>query len=311
MQQSLPSDAKSRAAECWFGGRSERATKMTEKQTSNTAIFTAMLRALHQTCDSEPKVLVDPVSVIFARQFEASAAWATYSALPNTMLRQGRSSISLRNRYAEDVLQEVTGQGKCQYVILGAGFDTFAYRQPTWAHMTSIFEIDHPATQKTKRKVLIDAEISIPENLYFCPLDFQKISLRTALAESSFEFDVPAVFSWLGVTQYLTHSAILETLSFIQSLPRLSTAVFSFLPTDEVLDEEDIQLIADIDRRASDGGEPFISRFDPQALQLLLHDIGFKTVYHLRPEVAQERYFMDRTDGLKASSVEQLMRATV
>lgn len=286
-------------------------SKMTEKQTSNTAIFTAMLRALHQTSDSEPKVLADPVSVIFARQFEASAAWATYSALPNTMLKQGRSSISLRNRYAEDVLQEVAGQGKCQYVILGAGFDTFAYRQPTWAHTTSIFEIDHPATQKTKRKVLNDAEISIPENFFFCPLDFQKIPLRAALAESSFEFDVPAVFSWLGVTQYLTSAAILETLSFIQSLPRLSTAVFSFLPTDEVLDEEDIQLIAEIDRRASAGGEPFISRFDPQALQLLLHDIGFKTVYHLRPEVAQERYFMNRTDGLKASSVEQLMRATV
>jgi O-methyltransferase involved in polyketide biosynthesis len=131
------------------------------------------------------------------------------------------------------------------------------------------------------------------------------------LAETSFEFGVPSVFSWLGVTQYITQTAIQSTLEFIQSLPRSSTVVFSFLPTDKVLGEEDRHLVAEIDRLATARGEPFVSRFDPQDLQQLLRDIGFKNVYHLLPEVAQDRYFMDRADGLTAIRAEQVMKATV
>jgi methyltransferase (TIGR00027 family) len=284
---------------------------MAEKQTSSTAIFTTMLRAVHQTTDSEPKILIDPVSVILAKQFEGSAAWAAFGTLPQPLLRMTRAALVLRNRFAEDVLQEVVSDGKGQYVILGAGFDTFAYRQPPWAQKLPIFEVDHPVTQESKRTVLTDAKISIPENLHFCPIDFQQTSLQGALAETPFELDVPSVFSWLGVTQYITQTAIQSTLEFIHSLPRSSTVVFSFLPTDKVLGEEDRHVLAEIDRLATARGEPFVSRFDPEDLQQLLRDIGFESIYHLLPEVTQERYFMDRADGLTAVKGEQLMRATV
>ncbi|MEZ4683533.1 MAG: class I SAM-dependent methyltransferase [Caldilineaceae bacterium] len=284
---------------------------MAEKQISSTAMFTTMLRAVHQTTDSEPKILVDPVSVKLAEQFEGTAMWAAFGSLPAPLLRVIREALVLRNRFTEDVLQEVAIGDQCQYVILGAGFDTFAYRQPSWVKGTRIFEVDHPATQEAKRTVLHEASISVPENLYFCPVDFQQTSLRNALAEASFEFDVPSVFSWLGVTQYITQAAIQSTLEFIRSLPQSSTVVLSFIPIDAVLDEKERQFIAEFERLAAARGEPFLSRFDPKNLQKLLGYIGFSRVSYLSPEEAQERYFKGRADGLAAPSLEQLMRATV
>jgi O-methyltransferase involved in polyketide biosynthesis len=164
---------------------------MTEKQTSSTAIFTTMLRAVHQTTDSAPKILDDPVSVILAKQFERSAALVAFGALPQPLLRMTRSALILRNRFAEDVLQEVVSYGKCQYVILGAGFDTFAYRQPPWAQTTPIFEVDHPVTQESKRIVLIDAKIALPENL-FCGTLWLKPHLSLAFPQYSLGLALPS-----------------------------------------------------------------------------------------------------------------------
>lgn len=284
---------------------------MQEKMTSSTAIFATMFRAFHQTIDSEPKILTDPVSVILAKQFEGSAAWASFGALPQPLLKMARAALVLRSRFTEDVLQETVSRGECQYVILGAGYDTFAHRQPSWAQATPIFEVDHPATQESKRTTLRAAALSDPANLHYCPADFQTTSLRDTLAEASFDVDIPSVFSCLGVTQYITRAAIRSTLEFIQSLPQSSTVVFSFVLTDAILAGEDRHFIAEIGRLAEAKGEPFLSRFDPEELQQLLRDSGFSSVYHLLPEVAEERYFLDRADGLTAPRGEQLMRATV
>jgi methyltransferase (TIGR00027 family) len=283
---------------------------MNEKQVSSTAILATMLRAIHQTIDSEPKVLIDPVSILLAKEFEKSPEWIAFDAVPEQFQKMTRAALILRSRYAEDILKEAVSRGKCQYVILGAGFDTFAYRQSSWARAIRIFEVDLAATQQSKRAVLQRAAIAAPENLRYCPVDFQSSSLRDALAEASFEFHIPSVFSWLGVTQYLSKSAIQATLQFIQSLPKSSTVVFSFVPSDPVLIDEDRQLITELGRVAAARGEPFLSRFDPEELQQLLYDIGFSSVYHLLPAIAQERYFAGRTDGLTAQGVEQLMRAT-
>ncbi len=121
---------------------------MRDAEISSTAIFTTMLRAHHQTIAAEPKILVDPVSQILAKHFDGSAAWTAFGTLSQEFLRNARAALVVRNRFAEDVLQEVAASGPCQYVILGAGFDTFAYRQPFWAQAISIFEVDHPATQE-------------------------------------------------------------------------------------------------------------------------------------------------------------------
>jgi methyltransferase (TIGR00027 family) len=284
---------------------------MHDKKASSTAILATMLRAVHQMNDSEPKILIDPVSVLLAKEFEKSPEWIAFDAVPHSFQKMTRAALVLRSRYAEDILKEVVNCGECQYVILGAGFDTFAYRQPSWTQAMQIFEVDLPITQELKRTVLQRSAIAAPENLRYCPVDFQSMSLRDALAETSFEFNVPSVFSWLGVTQYISKSAIHATLEFIQSLPKSSTVVFSFVPSDSGLIDEDRQLIAELGRVAAAKGEPFLSRFDPEELKQLLYGIGFSSVYHLPPMTAQERYFAGRTDGLTAQKVEQLMRATV
>lgn len=168
---------------------------MHEKRASSTAILTTMLRAIHQINDSEPKILIDPVSTLLAKEFEKSPEWIAFDAVPDAFQKMTRAALILRSRYAEDILQEVVSCGKCQYVILGAGFDTFAYRQSSWTQAMQIFEVDLPITQESKRLVLQRSAIATPENLRYCAVDFQSTSLRDALAEASFEFNVPTVFS--------------------------------------------------------------------------------------------------------------------
>jgi methyltransferase (TIGR00027 family) len=284
---------------------------MRDTKMSSTAVLTTVLRAMHQTIDGEPKILVDPVSEVLAKYFEGSAEWTAFSGLSPEALSAARSAVVLRSRVTEDVLHEVAGCGPCQYVIMGAGFDSFAYRQPPWAKAIPIFEVDHPATQESKREVLRDLAISRPDNLRLCPVDFETTSLSDALARATFEFDVPSVFSWLGVTNYITEASIRSTLEFIRSMPPSSTVVFSFVPTDAALRDEDRRILSEIGRLAAGEGEPFISRFDPQELAELVSDIGFGTVDHLLPEVVADRYFKGRADGLPAPSAEQLMKATV
>jgi O-methyltransferase involved in polyketide biosynthesis len=159
--------------------------------------------------------------------------------------------------------------------------------------------------------VLDEANISIPDNLHFCLTDFQRESLADDLAKTSFDFNTPSVFSWLGVTQYLSDAAIRSTRQFIQSLPQSSTVVFSFLPTDISLPEGDRHLLTEIDRLATASGDPFLSRFTPEDIQQLLRTMGFGSVYHLLPEEAQERYFKNRADELVPIRAEQLIRATL
>lgn len=270
-----------------------------------------MLRAVHQTSDSDPKILVDPISVALAKQFEGTPAWTAFRDLSKSFLRMTRSALVLRNRFAEDALERASGKGECQYVILGAGFDTFAYRQPAWAERVSIFEVDHPATQEQKSDILSRCGYTPPGNLHLCGVDFEHMSLEEGLAQAGCNPDVPSVFCWLGVTQYLTESAIRSTLEFVQSHAESSSVIFSFLPPDDELEEEDCGLLAEIHRLASARGEPFLSRFSPQPLLQLLDQIGFRRSEHLLPEVAQDRYFGDRADGLRAIRGEQLIKATV
>lgn len=284
---------------------------VTAKQASSTAVFTTMLRAIHQTADSDPKILVDPVSVALAQQFEGTPAWSAFRGMSESFLRMTRSALVLRNRFAEDVLGELAARSPCQYVILGAGFDTFGYRQPAWAEGVSIFEVDHPATQEIKLNVLAECGLTPPENLHMCGVDFEQMSLQEGLAQSGFNPEIPSVFSWLGVTQYLTEPAIRSTLEFVQSQAASSAVVFTFLPPDDELGEQDRGLLAEIDRIATTRGEPFVSRFSLPALASLLQDTGFQSVEHLSPEDAQRRYFGDRSDGLRVLHAEQLIRATV
>jgi methyltransferase (TIGR00027 family) len=274
---------------------------------SRTAIRAAVLRAAHQLLDDDPKILVDPVAVELVRGLLP----ADGGELQSAPLKRLRAALVLRNRYAEDLLAEASRRGMRQYLILGAGLDTFAYRQPPWARALAVFEADHPATQTWKREALELAGISVPGNVRFCPVDLESGSLPRALAAASFHSGTPTFVSWLGGTQYLSEAAIDSTLGFVRSLPPGSEIVFSLVVPDTWLDRDHRQEFEALADAAASGGEPWITRLDPTVLHSRLLAMGFSRVHHLTPELATERYLSARRDGLVAPRAAHLMRAVV
>jgi methyltransferase (TIGR00027 family) len=283
---------------------------MEEAKPSRTSDIPAIMRAVHQTVDDEPKILVDPIVPLLVDMAGLNANWLA-PILGHPFARQWRAGFLIRSRYAEDCLAEGVARGLTQYLILGAGLDTFSYRQPPWAHAVRIFEIDHPATQGVKRERLAKASIVPPGNLTFVPMDFETTSLRQALRTTGFTFDHPAFCSWLGVTQYLTVAAIEATLAFLLSLPRASEVVLSFILPQDALAGIEADAVATAAAKSAEVGEPWLSRFHPADLASQLYRMGFSEVVHLTPEQAQERYLKGRRDGLTARRGEQLMRAVV
>ena len=219
--------------------------------------------------------------------------------------------LVLRSRYVEDVLREVAASGVQQYVNLGAGLDTFAYRQPPWARALTLFEVDHPATQEWKRANLEQLGIPIPSNLRFCQVDFETIGVSEGLSVAGLDFQKPACFSWLGVTQYLTEATIDSTFRLVLSMPSGSSIVFTFILPDSCLEPEDRQLVATASGRALSDGEPFLTLFAPALLNDRLLKLGFSRVIHLAAEEANRLYFLGRSDGLRTPGYEHLMWATV
>jgi methyltransferase (TIGR00027 family) len=271
---------------------------------SNTAMMAICIRSGHQSLDADPKIQVDPICAAFERQLDNGSRNSFLSA---EALRLARSVMVLRSRYAEDVLDEV----RAPFVILGAGFETFAYRQPAFAKELVIYEVDHPATQAAKRELLERAGIAVPENLRWCPVDFETTRLREALGTAGFDFDRPAVISWLGVTQYLTRPTIRATLEFVQSLAKGTTLVFSFLLPQYQLSGTDHELLTTFAAAAAARGEPVLSYFQVTELLDWLSEFGFHHVELFGPRQAAERYFKGRSDGLRPPILEQLVRITV
>lgn len=282
---------------------------MEPDQRSRTLELPAVMRALHQTLDREPKILSDSIAgrLIDIDDLDQRLA----SILNHPFAALARAGFALRARYAEDSLAESTRRGGRQYLILGAGLDTFAYRQPLWASSLRIYELDHPATQQWKRGRLKAAGIDIPSNLIFVPIDFEHASMVKALRAASFAFDSQALCSWMGVTQYLTQEALESTFRFVLSLPPSSEIVFSFILPQEEVSGVEAEWLLTAARRAAEVGEPWLARFRAAELAAKLRSMGFSQVIHLTPEEAGIRYFHCRSDGLKARYGEQLMRAIV
>jgi methyltransferase (TIGR00027 family) len=297
----------------------------------------AILRAVHQVLDDDPKILRDPIALqiveglvreTFARLWPQRYATAS-PAMPASsrqdildaaeelrtpMWTLIRSHPLVRSRFTEDCLMEAAAGGVRQYVALGAGLDTFAYRQPPWAKDLQIFEVDHPATQHWKRDHLAQMGIPLPANLEFCPIDFEQTTLTEGLARTVFDRRVPTFFSWLGVTMYLTRDAIEATLRFVLSLPQRSEIVFDFSPPHTSMSAADAKAWAEVaaflEPRLAARGEPVITFFAAEELQGWLRQLGFARLLLLSSELATERYFAGRRDGLRAQTP-RLLRATV
>jgi len=284
---------------------------MQERQASWTATYTAIFRAAHQLLDATPKILDDPVAVGLVEGASAADIHAQAADFQQPLQRLARSLFVLRSRFAEDQLAEAVKTGVGQYVILGAGLDTFAYRQPAWARTLRVIEVDHPASQALKRHYMQQAHMAIPANVAFCPIDFERMTLRQGLEAVAFDPQVPTFLSWLGVTQYLTSAAIAATLQGVLTLSAGSGMVFTFILPDASLAGDDLQAVTFYTALAASRGEPWLTRFEPARLQEWLQALGFAAVMHLAPSLAEERYFTGRPDGLRAPIFEQLMYAVV
>lgn len=268
---------------------------MQEGQFSRTAERVALRRAAHQLLD-DPKVLDDPLAL---RIIGAEAAEELRSSPRehHGFSRAFRAFMAARSRYAEDQLAHAVANSAKQCVVLGAGLDTFACRNPHPG--VRVFEVDHPATQTWKRDQLQAADIAIPPTLTFVPLDFEQRTLADGLQEAGFRESEAAFFSWLGVTPYLTHAAFTATLSFIARMPTGSGVVFDFAIDRKLLNPGQRIAAEALSRRVAAAGEPFQLFFDPGELQSELKNLGFRRTEFLDREHLNARYFHNRTDGLR------------
>lgn len=281
---------------------------MQEGKFSKTARRVAIRRAAHQLLD-DPKVLDDPLALRIIGP-EAEAELRSNPKEHHAFSRAFRAFMAARSRYAEDELAGAVSNGVKQYVVLGAGLDTFAYRNPHPA--LRVFEVDHPATQAWKREQLHTAHISIPASLTFVPIDFERQTLADGLIQSGFDLTAPAFFSWLGVTPYLTREACMATLTFIAKMPTGSGVVFDFAVDPALLNAGQRQSLEALSERVARYGEPFQLFFDPAKLRDELVALGFHRTDLLQSKELNARYFKDRKDGLMVrGSIGHLIAAWV
>lgn len=270
---------------------------MQPEQPSQTALGVARRRAVHQLFD-RPLILKDPLALrILDAASQAEARATPADRLHHPFHQTMRFLVALRSHFAEERLAEAVPRGVSQYVVLGAGLDTSAYRCPF--PQIRIFEVDHPATQAWKQHRVADAGLPVPSHLTYAPIDFEHQALAEGLASAGFRATEPAFFSWLGVVPYLTRDAALATLRFIASLSAGSGVAFDYpIHLHRLSSWEQAARIALAERVASIG-EPFRLTFDPDELARELRTLGFTQMEDLDSDQINARYLQNRPDGFQ------------
>ncbi len=257
---------------------------------SRTAVGVAALRAAHRLFDAKPHILDDSIAWhLLGNELQDRLLTAT-EGVRQAVGSALRAHVVMRSRFAEDHLEDAVRHGVDQYVILGAGLDTFAWRQPSWAARIRIFEVDQPASQRDKQARLARAGFGHPSNLTFVPVNFETEKLDARLVDAGLDPRRPAFFSWLGVTPYLNEAAIDDVLRVIAALPAGTELVLTFAPRGDATPSP-------VEAMAAALGEVFRSHFTPEELAAKLAAFGFSTIAMLTPEESAARYFADRTDG--------------
>ncbi|MFF4135496.1 class I SAM-dependent methyltransferase [Streptomyces mirabilis] len=274
----------------------------------STAVRVALWRAMHVRVDSPPHVIEDEIGLRLAAPDEG---WQRRPDMDPRGTSGFRAAIVARARFIEDLVAERAGHGVAQYVVLGAGLDTFAQRRPEIAARLRVFEIDQPGTQAWKRRRLIELGYGIPDWLRLVPVDFEAgADWWEQLSEAGFDPGRPTVVACTGVTMYLTKDATAATLRRLALLAPGSTLAVTFMLPAELVDDADRPALEATKPRAQAAGTPFISFYAPQEMLALARDAGFKDVHHVSGTVLAGRYFADRTDDLRPSSGEDLLVAT-
>jgi methyltransferase (TIGR00027 family) len=261
---------------------------------SRTALGVAIRRAAHQLID-KPPVLDDPI----AMRLVGDGYPRLMERAMHPVGRDFRGFMAARSRYAEDRLAEAVASGVTQYVVLGAGLDTFAYRNPFSA--LRVFEVDFPATQVWKRSMLTEAKIVLPPNLVFVALDFEHQTLAEGLAEGGLEMHKSAFFSWLGVVPYLTLDAFRATLNVVAKMPSGSAISFDYAVAPESLSPIGRIAFDRLSERVAAAGEPFRLFFTPEDLEAEIRRAGFQRIEQVDSSRLNDLYFNNRADGLKLS----------
>ena len=273
---------------------------MTAQAPSLIAQSVARYRAEHQLLD-HPRLLEDPLAIAMA---------GGESNLGSGAGPWMRALTVARCRYAEDQLAAAIGRGATQYVIVGAGLDTYAYRNPNSG--VRIFEVDYPATQAWKRNRLDAAGIQLPPSLTFVPTDFEEETLGSALERSGFQPAEISFFSWLGVSAYLSAEAALAAVAFMGSMPAASGVVFDYAVDRSTLDPVGQLAMDGLTSRVALADQPVRLSIDPGALAQMLGCAGFQEIEDLGSDDIDARYFLSRTDGLTVSpGVAHLVSARV
>lgn len=299
----------------------------------STAVRVALWRAMHVQVDALPHVLDDEIGLRLA---EPDAGWRERGDMDPDGTSRFRAGIVARARFVEDLVTEEAGRGVGQYVMLGAGLDTFAQRRPDIAAGLRVFEIDQPGPQAWKRQRLIDLGYGIPDWLRLVPVDFEAVDFEAVdsgtgdfaaadsgtgdfaggrswwerLRAAGFDTEEPAVVASTGVSMYLTKEANAATLGQLASLAPGSVVAMTFQLPLELVDEEDRPARQFAVNGARASGTPFISFFTPPEMVAMAREAGFADARHVSAHMLNQRYFIGRLDGLRMSSGEDLLVAT-
>ena len=276
---------------------------------SRTAVLTAAARALHRE-EPQPWVIDDHLALELAGPDGLVLLDRLRAEVPRPHLLAFSRWVCVRTRFPEDLVERAAASGVGQYVILGAGLDSFAYRRRDLLDRLRVFEVDHPATQAWKRQRLAEFGVAAPAGLVFAPVDFERQTLREGLEQAEFAFGDQAVFSWLGVTMYLTLDAIQATLATMAQCRAGTRVVLTYNQPPDILTSDDAQITAAMAGLAAKMGEPFISRFRFAEMVRLLHQAGFSEITDFGPDEARAAYFAGRPD-VEIAGAQRIIAATV
>jgi len=284
---------------------------MTDEQDiapDSTAARVALWRALHVQSDAPPHVLEDEIGL---KLLAPNEDWRSRGDMDPQFTRPFRASIVARARFIEDLVVEEVGRGVGQYVILGAGLDSFAQRRPEVASHLKVFEVDQPGPQAWKRQRLIELGFGVPDWLRFVPVDFEAGgSWREGLVSAGFDESQPAIVVSTGVSMYLSKEANSATLREVAALASGSTFAMTFLLPLELADPEVRPGLEMAEKGARASGTPFVSFFIPEEIQELAYEAGFDEARHVSAADLTQRYFAGRTDGLRPpNNAEELLVA--
>jgi methyltransferase (TIGR00027 family) len=274
----------------------------------STAARVALWRALHVEADSPPHVLEDEIGL---KLLAPDESWRRRGDMDPQFTRPFRASIVGRARFIEDLVVEQAGRGLAQYVILGAGLDSFAQRRPEIASRLTVFEIDQAGPQAWKRQRLIELGFGVPDWLRFVPVDFEaQEAWRDGLATAGFDDSKPAIVVSTGVSMYLTKDANAATLRQVAALAPGSTLAMTFLLPPEMADPDVRPGLEMAEKGARARGTPFLSFFTPPEILALAHEAGFGEAQHVSAADLTRRYFMGRADDLRPpNNAEELLVA--